>query len=110
MVTVPGTPVRLITALVSAGIITAATDIVQVNKISISASVISQAGAGNTGNIYIGTPTMVKATLAGVVAVIAPGGSWGITNNVGMNVYEFQNWYVDADTANDAATGSIDQV
>ena len=113
-VATPGTPVQLTTAMqsvnVGSGKMCTATDTVPCNKISFLASTITQAGAGNTGNIYIGQQTMVRATLAGVIAVIPPGTAFSITNNVSMNIYDLSKLYVDADTANDGVYGSIDTV
>lgn len=113
-VTTPGTPVQITKTLqatvVGSGFMCLSTDIVACNKLVLIASPISQAGAGNTGNIYIGSSTMVRATLAGVIAVIPPGGSYSITNNVSMNIYDANKLYVDSDTASDALYGSIDTV
>lgn len=89
---------------------TAATDSVPCNKIGLAANPLSQAGAGNTGKVYIGELSMSRTTLLGVVAVISPGGSYTISNNVSMNLYDASKWYVDADTAGDGIYGSVDVV
>lgn len=111
-VAVPGTPVQLVSLLVgSVGpspekqvILDAATDAVDVNKIVLSAN------PANTGNVYIGTKNMNKVTGVGVLAVLLPTGGVPYANNVGMNIYHFQQWYVDADVAGEGAYGTIDQV
>lgn len=114
VVPTPGTPVQLTSVMqnitVGSGKMCASTDPVLCNKISLIASPITQGGSGNTGNLYIGQKTMVRATLAGVVAVIAPGGGFSVTNNVSMNIYDLSQWYVDADNANDGVYGSADTV
>jgi hypothetical protein len=58
----------------------------------------------NTGLIYIGTSTLNKTTLAGVIATIAAPGSNPIVNALefdqlafGANIYELQNLWMDAD-------------
>ncbi len=53
---------------------------------------------------------MVKATGAGVIAVLLPGQSFTITNNVGMNIYDLNKLYLDSDTASDGCIGSIDTI
>ncbi len=110
----PGTPVQLTqfmqTITVGSGKMCVATDAVLCNKIVITASPYTQAGAGNTGNVYVGQQTMVKATGAGVIAVLLPGQSFTITNNVGMNIYDLSKLYLDADTASDGVMGAIDTI
>lgn len=58
----------------------------------------------NTGLIYIGTSTLNKTTLAGVIATIAAPGGNPIVNALefdqlafGANIYELQNLWMDAD-------------
>lgn len=111
-VATPGTPVSLAVNFpnLTPAVTAALTDQIYCNKISIITSTIAHSGAGNTGNIYIGTSTMVRATLVGVIAVLAPGQSFPITNNVSMNIYEFEKYFVDADNAGDGVYGSIDTV
>ena len=53
---------------------------------------------------------MVRSTLAGVLVVLSPGGSITITNNVGLNIYQFDKWYIDADNAGDGVYGFFDTV
>ncbi len=115
LVATPGTPVQITltlqsTAAGSGNVVNASTDEVLCNKINIISSTITHTGAGNTGKIYLGSSAMVRATLAGVIAVIAPGGSYSITTNVNLNAYDANKLYLDADTANDGAYGSIDTV
>lgn len=118
VVVTPGTPVQIAANLPGLGVISSAqnpqtgflSDPVPCNKVLILASPITHAGAGNTGKIYIGMATMVRATLAGVIAVIPAGQSFPLTNNVGLNIYQFQNLFMDADTAGDGCYGSFDQV
>ena len=115
-VVTPGTKVRLTINLLTADpttgkvVTTAATDSVPCNKIGLAANPLSQAGAGNTGKVYIGSQSMSRTTLLGVVAIILPGGSYSITNNVSMNIYDASQWYVDADNAGDSIYGSFDMV
>lgn len=111
-VAVPGTPVQLAVNLpgFSPAVTGAVTDNIPCNKMSFIANPLAHSGAGNTGNVYIGQKTMSKTTLAGVVAVIPKGSSIPITNNVSMNIYQFDQWYVDADTAGDGVYGSFDVV
>lgn len=113
-VTTPGTPVQLTafmqTITVGSGTMCVATDAVLCNKISITASPYTHTGVGNTGAVYIGQQGMVKATGAGVIAVIYPGQSFSITNNVGMNIYDLSKLYIDADTAADGCIGAIDTI
>lgn len=109
-VVTPGTLVQLALNLVGLGVTAAVTDNVYCNKLSIITSPITHGGVGNTGYVYIGTATMVRATLAGVIAVLSPGQSFPITNNVSMNIYQFEKYYLDADTAGDGVYGSIDTV
>lgn len=119
-VTTPGTPVRITTGLlstvnaantVSGFVLDAATDVVAANKINVYPSPITHAGAGNTGNIYLGLAGMVRATLAGVIYVMAKTSSgYSFTNNVGLNTYQAQNLYIDADTAGDGISGVLETV
>ena len=115
-VATPGTPVRLTIALLNNDpttgkpATTLATDPVVCNKIGLAANPLTHAGAGNTGKIYVGSASLNRTTLAGVIAVIAPGGGYSITNNVGMNIYDASKYYVDADNAGDGLYGSIDTV
>lgn len=95
---------------VSPQVATAVTNHVPCNKINLNTSTITHAGAGNTGKVYIGTATMVRATLAGVIAVLVPGAGVSVTNNVSLNTYAFQFWYIDADTAGDGVYGTIETV
>ncbi len=111
-VVTPGTPVQLAINLpnLSPAVTALVTDQVPCNKISIITSTITHAGVGNTGKVYIGMSNMVRATLAGVIAVLVPGSSFPITNNVGQNTYPFEKYYVDADNAGDGVYGSFDEV
>lgn len=89
-VPVPGTPVLLAAAKTPSKVIRLIP--------------MKTAGAANTGVIYIGLPTMVKATGVGVYATLRPTDQ-GITINIGdlMNsdFFDLNTWAVDADTAND---------
>lgn len=115
-VATPGTPVRLTINLLSADpttnkvVTTAATDQVPCNKIGLATNPLTHGGVGNTGKVYVGSASMNKTTLLGVIAVLSPGGSYSITNNVSMNIYDASTFYVDADTAGDGIYGSVDTV
>lgn len=111
-VATPGTPVQITktlqsTAAGSGNIVGSSTDPVLCNLISIITSPITQAGGGNTGKVYIGSSGMVRATLAGVIAVLSPGQSIPLTINVALNAFDANKLYVDADTANDGIYGSL---
>lgn len=108
----PGTPVQITATLqtIAAGsgfIVQSATDIVPCKMISVMASSITQTGAGNTGKLYFGVKGMVKATLAGVIAVLYPGQSIPITVQDTVNPLDANTFYVDCDTAGDGFFGSL---
>jgi len=63
------------------------------------------ADLSNQGNIYIGTQTMNKATLVGVIRVIRPGESWVLENNIGGATYHVGDYFMDQDVANDFIHG-----
>lgn len=111
-VVTPGVPVQLSINLpnLSPPVTQLVTDHVPCNKINVNASTIAHSGAGNTGKVYVGASNMVRATLAGVICVLSPGQGFQITNNVGMNTYQLDQWYVDADNAGDGVYGSFDVV
>ena len=65
----------------------------------------------NTGNVYLGIAGMNKTTLTGVLYVFTSANvSWPLTNNVGLNTYQFDGLYVDVDVAGEGVYGAIDQV
>ena len=100
----PGTPVQLISVLVTAGICLAG-ESVPVNKATITSL------PTNTGNVYLGIAGMNKTTLTGVLYVFTSANvSWPLTNNVGLNTYQFDGLYVDVDVAGEGVYGAIDQV
>lgn len=68
------------------------------------------AGPANTGLVYIGTKTMVRATLVGVFRILAKGEVWEPDYVPGMNGLNLANMYVDADTGGDYVYGAIVQV
>ena len=110
-VVTPGTPVPLAFNLPNLSpVVAQLTDHIPCNKININTSTISHTGAGNTGKIYIGIQGMVRATLAGVIFVLSPGQSVSVTTNVNMNIYQFDQWYIDADNAGDSCYGSFDVI
>ncbi len=114
-VATPGTPVQITTTLQatavgSGNIVNSSTDIVACNKISLIASTITHAGAGNTGLVYFGAQGMVRATLAGVLGLVYPGGSYSLVTNVNLNEYDANKLYIDADTAGDGVFGFLDTV
>lgn len=111
-VATPGVPVQITLTLqsTSAGsgnIVNASTNKVDCQQILITASPITHSGEGNTGAVYLGTSTMVRATLAGVIAVIMPGQSFPLTQNVAQNVFDANKLYIDADTASDGIFGAL---
>jgi hypothetical protein len=113
IVPTPGTPVALDSALITAGIMVN-NDTFPANKILIQAygGAIGNpalSGSPNAGNVYIGSKSMVRATLAGVIKVLVPGEYWTITTNVATNKYYLDKLYVDADHANDGVYGNADQ-
>ena len=108
-VTTPGAPVQLTKAMQSVVVgsgymVGSSSDIVPCNKINLNAI------PANVGSVYIGQQTMVRATLAGVIAVLAKNTGVSITNNVSMNIYDLSKLYVDADNGSDGIYGSIDTV
>ncbi len=112
LVATPGTPVQITstlqaTAAGSGNIVGSATDIVPCKMVSISASPITHTGTGNTGRLYLGTRTMVKATLAGVIAIIYPGQTIPITVGDSVNPLDANTLWIDADTAGDGFFGSL---
>ena len=115
-VTTPGTPVRLTVNLTTVDpttnqkVTTNVTDPVVCNKISLAANPLTHGGAGNTGKVYIGSASMNRSTLLGVIAIIAAGGSYTIVHNVGNDIYDVSKMYVDADTGGDGVYGAIDTV
>jgi len=111
-VTTPGTPVQITltlqsTAAGSGFVVNSATDQVLCNLININASPITHTGAANTGKIYIGSKNMVRATLAGVYAVIPATGSFSWTINVALNAFDVNTFWMDADNSGDGCFGSL---
>ena len=111
-VATPGTPVQVTTTLqaTAAGsgyVVQSPNDAVLCNLMSFITSTIAHSGAGNTSKIYIGSKNMVRATLAGVYAVLSPGSSIPFTVNVALNAFDANQFWVDADTAGDGLYGSI---
>ncbi len=69
------------------------------------------ANPANNGNVYLGLQNMNKTTLEGVIAVLVGSlGTWDVVNNVGMNIYQCHQMWVDADNSGEGLAGSIDQV
>lgn len=102
-VPVPGTPVQ-VTATPQYQAALQAAGISPVFK-TVQA-ILFQAWKGNAGQTYIGTATMVKATGAGVSAVlVAPTATslptWGASNHLSPAGVDASALYLDADTAND---------
>ena len=91
-VSTAGTPIRVTTNE------STPTDRVGVQSLTV------QALAGNTGtNIYVGSSTMNKSTLAGVYLIVAKGATGVSVINLapaGINANEV---YLDADTSGDSA-------
>lgn len=59
--------------------------------------------ASNTGKVYVGSPTMVRATLAGVMAQLIPPAATGQTDEFELcadeDLIDLQRVAVDADVA-----------
>lgn len=111
-VATPGTPVQVTatlqaTAAGSGFIVGSSSDAVLCNLMSFITSPIAHSGAGNTGSVYIGSRFMVRSTLAGVYAVLKAGQSIPLSVNVALNVFDANQFWVDADTAGDSIYGSI---
>lgn len=109
-VATPGVPVPIVNTLLTTAnpgggfVLGALTDDVPCNKININAP------SGNTGLLYLGQADMIRATMAGVIGTIPPGGSFSLTTNISLNSYHAQKFCLDADNAADFGFGSIDQV
>lgn len=107
-----GTPVQITatlqaTAAGSGFIVQSPNDAVLCNLIGLSASPITHTGTGNTGAVYIGSRFMVRATLAGVIAILYPGQSIPISVNVALNAFDANQLWVDADVSGDGIFGSL---
>ncbi len=112
LVAVPGTPVQITstiqaTAAGSGYIVGSATDIVPCKMVSISASPITHTATGNVGILYLGSRSMVRSTLAGVIALIYPGQSIPVTVGDSVNPLDANKLWVDADSAGDGFFGSL---
>ncbi len=72
-----------------------------------ASKVFVQAIPGLTGQTYFGSPTMVKATLAGVTRVLAPNPAGGLSENFflesqdGRNSIQLAEYAIDANVANE---------
>lgn len=64
----------------------------------------------NTGRVYIGAQTMVRATLVGVIMYMDPGQPWTFQHDVGMNKYHMGDFWVDADVAGEGVFANCDVV
>ena len=88
IVATPGTPVPLTT-----------------NSTITASKVFFQVIPGLTGKTYVGTPSMAKATLAGVARVLWPNATGGFSENFwieaqdGENSIRLAEYAVDADVA-----------
>ena len=105
VVAAAGTPVPLVSELITLGILLAG-DWLQANKLFLLPL------PTNNGNVYVGQKGMNKATGAGVMFAFGPGVGSGFTliNNVGLNIYRADQFFVDADNSGEGLYGSIDQV
>lgn len=69
----------------------------------------------NTGFIYIGVSTLVKATLVGVIMTLAPPSGGLITNYAdftenfagGTNNYNLKDYWIDADTTEEGVLRTV---
>lgn len=56
----------------------------------------------NAGKVYVGTSTLNKTTLAGVIVILQPGATFSWSAGTNSNPLNLSDYYVDADTNNDA--------
>ena len=73
----------------------------------LASSVFIQALPGNTGVIYFGTKTLVRATGVGVYVVLAAGEGFTLSLGSGINAFNILDYRIDANTANDKAYASF---
>lgn len=60
--------------------------------------------ASNTGSVYVGSATLNRSTLAGVLLILAPGETKVLPfDQEGGNRLNLNSFYVDVDTTGDAA-------
>ena len=100
----PGTPVSVLAAAPSDEMKAAGTWPLH--------GILFQAFQGNTGRVYVGSATMVKATLVGVYAVLAiPSDQTLPTFSAALtwspNALRLEDFYVDADVADDGALCTV---
>lgn len=110
-VVTPGTPVSLVSSLITAGIMTVGAQL-PTCKLALWApptSATKTSGWGgpvNVGTIYLGYAGMNKTTLAGVIATIPPGGFWESAS--ASTSYYLDQLVIDADNAGDSLYGNTD--
>lgn len=56
-----------------------------------------QSHPNNSGNCYVGSASMNKVNLSGVLRVLQPGDSWSVGDNMAGNIINLDTLYVDAD-------------
>lgn len=61
-----------------------------------------KAALANTGQVFIGSSTMNKTTLVGVIKVLDPGDDWTLTGS-GMNTLWTGTYFIDVATTGDYA-------
>jgi hypothetical protein len=93
-----GTPVALTNNFSSDTAVTG----VLTSKLSI------QALTDNVGSVYLGYADMNKSTLAGVLAILAPGDGWPYYDATSLGVIKASDFYIDVETNGDGILASFD--
>lgn len=68
-----------------------------VNKLSI------QASSDNVTALYVGTSTLNRTTLVGVIAILQPGDTWGAGDEINGNAIDLTKLFIAGATATDWA-------
>jgi len=67
----------------------------------IASKIDLKALSGNNGDIYLGYSDMDRATLAGVIALISPGGTWSYSDATSLNSINPHDLYIGVDVNGD---------
>lgn len=116
LVTTPGTPVKLTSTIEANPTPNGGMkpgDNFPINRLELQAfstAVPRPAGGANAGNVYIGSKTMDKSTLLGVVKVLVPGEVWLCQMQSISNKYQIDQLYVDAANGGDGVYGNATEV